>query len=110
MKYYVITIIAAICITISCSKPKAHKFSYPMPETKEDCMQLFEDIMSVQSKREEGFIQIENDLRSLEAGGMSVRKFRKKRLEWLSYEKDLRIKVTHMYDIGYKYGCFVDNG
>jgi len=102
----IITAVAAV----SCFKPKAHKFSYPLPETKEDCMALFEDILATQAKREAGFMKIEKDLGRLQAGDMSVRKFRKKRVEWIDYEKNLQTKVAHMYDIGYTYGCFAVNG
>ena len=55
-------------------------------KSKEDCMQLFADILDVQKEREIGFIQMEIDVKALEAGKMSVRKFRKRRVEWQKKE------------------------
>ena len=96
----------AILLSFACTVPQSRPDAYPEPKSKEDCMQLFADILDVQKEREIGFIQMEIDVKALEAGKMSVRKFRKRRVEWQKKENVLRARVTRMYDVGYKHGCF----
>ena len=95
-----------ILLSFACTVPQSRQDDYPEPKSKEDCMQLFADILDVQKEREIGFIQMEIDVKALEAGKMSVRKFRKRRVAWQKKENMLRHKVTSMYDVGYKHGCF----
>lgn len=90
---------------ISCTSSRPG-FDYPVPTTKEDCMQLFTDVLNIQKRRNEASDQMSVYTNQINAGKMSVRKYRKKHHEWVAIENRLRGHVTHIYDVGYDAGCF----
>ncbi len=86
--------------------PEPSEHSYPAPKTKEECMQLFVDILEIQGQRSYHMSSLDRDRKKLEEGDMSARKFRKRAARWRKIESRLQRKVTHMYDVGYESGCF----
>jgi hypothetical protein len=80
--------------------------SYPEPHSKEDCMELITDKLSVQEKRTKASGKMGRATARLNSGKIGVRKYRKKYAEWQQKEKYLRDKVTLIYDAGYEFGCF----
>ncbi len=80
--------------------------SYPVPQSKDDCMQLFHDISETQSVRREAMNKMSQATSAFESGKMSRNRFQKKREDWLELEGRFRSYVTFLYDIGYEHGCF----
>lgn len=87
-----------------CTTPA--RFSYPMPETQEACMQLFRDVLSIQSVRNDASNAMSGWSERLKTGDISVRSYRKKYHKWKTDENILRNRVTLIYDVGYAAGCF----
>ena len=79
---------------------------YPAPQSKEACMQLFVDVLAIQKKRSDAADEMHRITSSFNTGKMSVRKYRAHHYDWLAVEETLRKRVTHIYDVGYKHGCF----
>lgn len=98
--------VAIFILLSACSHDSVQSIDYDIPKTKEDCMQLFTDIMDIQKQREAGFTEMQKQTAIFKAGNISVKKYRKKRIEWLNFEREMRNKVTKMYDIGYEHKCF----
>lgn len=92
-------------LLVSCAHSN-QPVSYPVPQSQEDCMQLFRDISEIQSTRREAMNRMSQDTATFEAGNMSQGRFRKKREAWLESEGRQRNHVTFLYDIGYEHGCF----
>ena len=81
-------------------------YAYPPPQNKEDCMQLFQDILKIQDQRSEASDLMSFDTKKFKAGEMTKEVYHGKRMGWLAVEGRLRHQVTHLYDIGYAGGCF----
>ena len=93
-----------IFVFLGCS---AHKpFGYPAPENRHDCMQLFVDVLEMQGLRNLKMMAMDEARKKFLKGDISERKYFKIRDAWLKEEKQLRSNVTHIYDVGYEYGCF----
>ena len=92
-------------LLISCTASRP-AFDYPVPTSQEDCMRLFTDVLSMQRQRNAAADQMSAYTDRINAGKMSVRKYRKKYSEWKAIENRLRGHVTHIYDAGYEAGCF----
>ena len=69
-------------------------------------MQLFTDVLVIQKKRNNAADEMGVYTEKLEAGKISVRKYRKQWHTWLDKENRMRDMVTHIYDVGYDAGCF----
>ena len=100
--FTLLTVIFSACV----ATPDVAEHSYPTPRTKEDCMQLFVDILEKQGQRTYHMSSLESDREKLEKGKMSVKKFRKRAHRWRKIEARLQREVTYMYDVGYESGCF----
>ena len=97
--------IALFALLTSCAHIKSYD-GYPVPTTKEDCMQLFRDIQEIQSTRRALMNEMSQATQTFEDGRMSRARFQKKREAWLESDGHHRRNVTFLYDIGYEYGCF----
>ena len=98
---------ALVLILISCAHVRADDFQgYPIPQSQEDCMQLFKDINKLQAVRHELMDQMNDDTKKMKAGKMSEQKYHRKRVAGLAEEGKYRSSVTLLYDIGYEHGCF----
>ena len=95
-----------LLMTCNCTPSR---FSYPTPTTKDDCMQLFRDVLSIQEVRNRASDRINGWARLFEEGKIRPGKYRKKYHKWQTEENILRKRVTLMYDVGYAAGCFDEN-
>jgi hypothetical protein len=102
-KYICIAIFIISCTHVSNST------SYPTPQSKEDCMQLFVDVLAIQNRRSSASNDMGRHTAQFNGGNMSVSKYRKKYEKWQREERIMRASVTHMYDLGYEFGCFDEN-
>lgn len=99
--------ISIMMFLASCVTPPAVIISaYPAPQTQEDCMQLFVDVLAIQKKRSDAGDEMQRRTALFNKDEMGVRKYRKHWAEWLKAEESLRKRVTHIYDVGYEHGCF----
>ena len=93
-------------LTCNCTPTR---FAYQMPSTKEDCMKLFSDVLSIQEVRNEASDEMNGWTRLFEEGKIRPGKYREKYHKWQTDENTLRNRVTLIYDVGYAAGCFDEN-
>lgn len=97
--------IALIFLVMGC-KQRTEEPSYPTPSSKEECYQLFIDILEVQRQRDVIREDFNITLTDYSQGLVSKKSFNKEKKKWFSKEAELRDKATLMYDVGYKSNCF----
>ena len=83
-----------------------HVSTYDPPLKKRDCMRLFSEILDIQKDRDSKTNTMGRFTRAFKQGHISREIYISKRDDWFRDEYDLRARVTSLYDIGYKHGCF----
>ena len=81
-------------------------YAYPAPQNKQDCMQLFSDVLDIQQARNRKMHKMAMARDLFQRGAITEKKYHKIRTVWLKEERHLQTHVTHIYDVGYEYGCF----
>ena len=102
MTHYFLTL---LLFATSCVSAHHDFVKYP-PKNQQDCMNLFENINSIQAQRKTYMLKMDKSIVRFKSGNMSEKTFRKKREQWLLEENELRTYVTTLYDIGYDHRCF----
>jgi hypothetical protein len=99
-------VVVFLMLMIGCAHKPMAPDTYPVPRTQEDCMRLFRDINEIQARRHVAAEDMNITTRRHRDGHVSQARYHRKREAWLQKEGILRIRVTHLYDLGYNHQCF----
>lgn len=94
------------CVASTPDKDDKEKSPDNVLLAKQDCYQLFVNILAVQEKRDVIRKDFNIILSDYEWGKVTHRRYLRAKDRWFSKEKELRSQVTRMYDIGYANNCF----
>ena len=98
-----------LLLLLSCVNNSGRSIERPysrLTKAEQHCMRMFQDILTIQDKRNANNILMSEATRRYNEGDITRSDHQAYFQEWQNMESQMRTEVTVMYDTAYDNGCF----